>query len=124
MGKKGEDEACLYLINNGHTIVKRNWRYSHLEVDIISLDKSGLHFVEVKARTVPCMVEPQTNVNYTKKKNLSRAAAAFLNSPLRKTLPADLEISLDVITVVFDKTQTRIEYIPRAYYPIFGKSFY
>lgn len=124
MGKKGEDEACLYLINNGHTIVKRNWRYSHLEVDIISLDKSGLHFVEVKARTVPCMVEPQTNVNYTKKKNLSKAAAAFLNSPLRKTLPADLEIFLDVITVVFDKTQTRIEYIPRAYYPIFGKSFY
>ncbi|MCQ2170725.1 MAG: YraN family protein [Bacteroidales bacterium] len=124
VGKMGEDEACLYLVNNGHTIVKRNWRYSHLEVDIISLDKSGLHFVEVKARTVPCMVEPQTNVNYTKKKNLSKAAAAFLNSPLRKTLPADLEISLDVITVVFDKTQIRIEYIPRAYYPVFGNKFY
>lgn len=120
----GEDEACLYLVNNGHTIVKRNWRYSHLEVDIISLDKSGLHFVEVKARMAPCMVEPQTNVNFTKKRNLTRAAAAFLNSPLRKTLPADLEISLDVITVVFDKTQTRIEYIPRAYYPVFGNKFY
>lgn len=124
VGKMGEDEACLYLVNNGHSIVKRNWRYSHLEVDIISLDKSGLHFVEVKARTAPCLVEPQVNVNYTKKRNLTKAAAAFLNSPLRKTLPADLEIFLDVVTVVFDKTSTRIEYYPQAYYPVFGNKFF
>lgn len=124
VGKMGEDEACLYLVNNGHSIVKRNWRYSHLEVDIISLDKSGLHFVEVKTRTAPCLVEPQVNVNYTKKRNLTKAAAAFLNSPIRKSLPADLEIFLDVVTVVFDKTSTRIEYYPQAYYPVFGNKFF
>ena len=124
VGRKGEDEACLYLVNNGHSIVKRNWRYSHLEVDIITIDRYGLHFVEVKSRTAPCPVAPQMNVNYTKKRNLSRAAAAFLNSPFRRELPSDLEIFLDIVTVIFDKNQTRIEYYPKAYYPIFEKSFY
>ena len=49
LGKKGEDIACRLLEEKGHTILERNWRSGHLEIDIISLDQDGIHFVEVKA---------------------------------------------------------------------------
>lgn len=37
LGKQGEDEVCQYLIRHGHTILDRNWRYGHLEIDIVTL---------------------------------------------------------------------------------------
>ena len=49
-GQLGEDKACAFLQAQGHRIVARNWRGSHLEVDIISEASDGLHFVEVKTR--------------------------------------------------------------------------
>ena len=44
-GRRGEDEACRYLRDRGHEIIRRNWRCGHLEIDIISLDPEGLHIV-------------------------------------------------------------------------------
>ncbi|HAW06425.1 MAG TPA: endonuclease, partial [Rikenellaceae bacterium] len=36
-GRRGEDEACMYLVSQGHTILERNWRCGHLEIDVITL---------------------------------------------------------------------------------------
>ena len=36
-GKKGEEQACLYLKSEGHRIIARNWMHSHKEIDIISI---------------------------------------------------------------------------------------
>ena len=55
LGKAGEDLAVDYLLERGYTIVVRNYRALHAEIDIIcehplSLDASlpELVFVEVK----------------------------------------------------------------------------
>ena len=40
-GRTGEDAACRYLTEQGHTILERNWRSGHLEIDIISLAPDG-----------------------------------------------------------------------------------
>ena len=56
LGRKGEEIVCKYLIDNGHTILERNWRCGHLEIDIISINKIGIHFVEVKSRVAPMQV--------------------------------------------------------------------
>lgn len=37
LGRRGEDVACEFLTGKGHTIVQRNFRAGHLEIDIISL---------------------------------------------------------------------------------------
>ena len=37
LGRQGEDIACTLLESMGHTILERNWRSGHLEIDIISL---------------------------------------------------------------------------------------
>ena len=44
LGQRGENLACRYLEGMGHTILERNWRNSHLEIDIISADPAGIHF--------------------------------------------------------------------------------
>lgn len=117
-GKRGEDEACLFLTENGHRILERNWRGGHLELDIISLAEDGLHIVEVKSRTAPVMAEPELNVGRDKMKRLVRAAQAYLRSPARKTL-RETEIYFDILTVVFDEGKTTINYYPKAFIPIY-----
>ena len=43
LGQKGEDIACGLLEGMGHSILERNYRSGHLEIDIISLDADGIH---------------------------------------------------------------------------------
>ena len=61
-GRRGEDEACMYLVSQGHTILERNWRCGHLEIDVITLAGDGIHFVEVKSRMVPVQGRPEEAV--------------------------------------------------------------
>lgn len=117
-GKRGEDAACRYLESLGHTIVARNWRGGRVELDIISLGADGLHFVEVKSRTVPCLAPPELNVNYTKQRNVVTAAGRFLATVGKGKFP-DVEIFFDVVSVVFDGPSTVIEYFPSAFVPVY-----
>ena len=71
IGRMAEDLACGYLERNGHKVVARNWRSGHLEVDIVSTDASGIHFVEVKSRVAPVQAGPEENVGYRKQKRLA-----------------------------------------------------
>lgn len=114
LGNLGEDLACEHLTSLGHVILDRNWRYGHLEIDIVSADQSGLHFVEVKSRVAPVSASPEDNVGYRKQKRLTAAANAYLN--IRK--PGDMEVSFDVVTVVFDGEKTDLTYFNQAFIPI------
>ena len=38
LGKWGEQMVTKYLEDNGYTILERNYRKGHLEIDIIALD--------------------------------------------------------------------------------------
>lgn len=115
----GEQQACEYLEGLGHVILKRNYRASHKEIDIISLSEGNiLHIVEVKSRTEPVTAAPELNVNRNKQRNLAAAASAYLNSQ-DKFASADMEVVFDVITVVFSPSGTKIEYYPQAYIPTY-----
>ena len=118
VGKTGEDLACSYLESIGHRILERNWRSGHLEIDIISYDPAGIHFVEVKTRRSGIQAPPQDNVNALKQKRLAKAANAFLNKS--ETLPSgDMECFFDIIAVTFQGGAYEIEWIPQAYIPIY-----
>ena len=51
-----------------------------MEIDLITIDATGIHFVEVKSRTAPVMAPPQENVGYLKQKRLTAAAQRWLHS--------------------------------------------
>ncbi len=43
-GKNGEQLAAAFLEQQEYTILHRNWRHSHYEIDIVALKKEVLHF--------------------------------------------------------------------------------
>jgi len=76
-GKFGELLAAKYLLRLGFSIIYRNWRYKHCEIDIIA-EKSGvIHFVEVKTRYTTTFGYPEESVSRKKFNTLKKGAAAF-----------------------------------------------
>ena len=117
-GKKGEDVACDLLAGRGHTILERNHRVGHLEIDIVSVSADGIHFVEVKARRESIQAPPQDNVDHVKQRRIAAAAKGYLRS--RKGLPFNgCECHFDVIAVIFKENTAQVDYFPDAYIPIY-----
>ncbi len=115
LGDLGEDLAARHLEQLGHTVLERNWRHSHLEIDLITLDAEGLHFVEVKSRTAPVSAAPEENVTLPKQKRLATAALAFLH----ERTSGELDVYFDIISVVFDGERTEIVYFKQAFIPTY-----
>lgn len=78
LGKQGEEWAATYLLQKGYTILHRNWRFSHYEIDIIAIKDTILHFIEVKIRTSKKFGWPEENVTKKKFQSLLQAADEFL----------------------------------------------
>ena len=118
LGKAGEEEVCKWLISKGHTILERNWRAGKQEIDISSLDRDGIHFVEVKSRTAPVQGEPEEAVNPAKQRNIVKAARRFMTLKGNE-LSDNLEIWFDIAAVTFDGGDVRLNYFPGAFVPIY-----
>ncbi|MBR4298949.1 MAG: YraN family protein [Bacteroidales bacterium] len=118
IGKAGEELACGVLRDMGHIILERNWRSSHQEIDIISADADGIHFVEVKARQRNIQAPPQMSVDHAKQRNIVKAARQFLRTT--KGLPySSLECHFDIVAITFSGGEPAIEWFPQAYIPIY-----
>jgi putative endonuclease len=115
IGQNGEEIACDFLLSRGHQILDRNWRSGHLELDIVSEDQEGLHFVEVKARTAPVTSAVSDQVNLIKQKRISAAALQYLN---KKHLVGQ-EVFFDIVSVLFDGQETVVRYFPQAWIPMY-----
>ena len=113
--QNGEEIACDFLLSRGHQILDRNWRSGHLELDIVSEDQEGLHFVEVKARTAPVTSAVSDQVNLIKQKRISAAALQYLN---KKHLVGQ-EVFFDIVSVLFDGQETVVRYFPQAWIPMY-----
>lgn len=117
-GKHGEDIACELLCSKGHTILERNYRVGHLEIDIISASAEGIHFVEVKTRCENIQAPPQENVDHTKQRRIASAAKGFLRS--KKGLPFyGSECHFDVVAITLKTNTTQVEYFQDAFIPIY-----
>ncbi len=76
-GNFGENLATEYLINNGFDILIKNWRYKHLEIDIIASKDQRLHIVEVKTRSSLEYGHPEQFIGKQKFQFLKNAAAIY-----------------------------------------------
>ena len=118
IGKQGEDIACEMLQGMGHVILERNWRSGHLEIDIISYDPDGIHFVEVKSRRSSIQAPPQESVDRGKQNRIIKAAHGFLRT--KKGLPyGNHECHFDIIAVTFKGDTWSTEWFPQAYIPLY-----
>ena len=118
LGTQGEDLACQYIESIGHTILERNFRGGHCEIDIISIDAEGIHFIEVKTRSKNIQAPPQENVDYRKQARIVSASKKFLHS--RKGIPfRNQEYFFDVIAITFHNNIPYMEWIPQAFIPLY-----
>ena len=118
LGRRGEDIACKYLLDRGHTVVDRNWRSGHLEIDVVTVDPAGLHFVEVKSRVAPATAAPEENVGFLKQRRIVAAAKRYLHSEEKMSHFGRMEVFFDVFSVIFEGEKVEVNYFPQAYIPI------
>lgn len=102
VGKIGEDIACTFLERKGYKVIGRNYRKPWGEIDII-VEKLGIvHFVEVKAISVPDFsreigYRPEELVDGRKLRKLARTAALYMESKGDQR-----EFQLDVVGVLLN----------------------
>jgi putative endonuclease len=77
-GTKGEDVACVYLVNKGYKILKRNYYTQYGEIDIIAHKDDVIIFVEVKMRTSIKYGLGMESVNHRKIEKLRLCAQIYL----------------------------------------------
>ena len=94
-GKKGENQAALFLKLKGYRILAQNYRVPHGEIDIIAQQGGTLVFVEVKTRRSKAQGTPLEAVSPHKVKRLSAAAACYLVQIKDGTPP----VRFDVVTL-------------------------
>lgn len=80
IGRQGEQLAADLLRKKGYQIIATNWRFKHMEVDIIAANKKELVFVEVKTRTSMFGGTPEEAVDENKRRLITIAAKAYVNS--------------------------------------------
>lgn len=79
VGRQGEALAGEFLVNQGWTIVERNWHCRFAELDIIALDPAGeMVFVEVKYRKDTAHGTGVEAVTQTKLRRMRLAAGKWL----------------------------------------------
>lgn len=112
LGKAGENAAVAYLEEHGYLIRPRNWRKGHLELDIVAAKKNELVIVEVKTRSNTLFAQPEEAVDLPKIKRTVRAADTYM-----KLFQIDVPVRFDIITVISENGNFRIDHIKEAFYP-------
>lgn len=112
-GRRGEELALAWLQERGFRLLDRNWRSGHKELDLVMESAERVHFVEVKTLTAPLLIQPFEKVDAAKQGRLVAAVGRYVAAHhIRK------EVQFDVVSVVLDDGQPRLEYIPEAFFPI------
>jgi len=108
LGTWGEQEAADYLQQKGYTILERDWKSGHRDIDIIARDGDVLVFVEVKTRRNRLFTNPEEAIDYMKLRNLRAAINHYV-----KFKHVNNDIRLDAISVVGtpDGGQPEIDHI-------------
>ena len=103
IGDRGEALAADYLEAKGYTVMERNYRFEHAEVDLVCFKPAAkyeqggeLVFTEVKTRTGLGFGRPEEAITEEKKRHLIRAAKAYLYERKLEGSPC----RFDVISIV------------------------
>ncbi len=110
LGKKGEQLAFKYLIDEGYEILEKNWRFQKAEIDIIAKKETILVCIEVKTRTSSDFGDPQDFVTQKKIKLLVMAMNEYV---IRKEL--DVEVRFDIIAITKNKSTQMIHHLKDAF---------
>ena len=88
IGNIGEEVACEMMRKKGFRIVETNWRFGHLEMDIIAVSRKEIAFVEVKTRTSTFGGKrPEEYVDELKRRRMVASANAYVKMKQIELVP-------------------------------------
>lgn len=115
LGKKGEDLAVEYLLQNNYKILERNWIFQKAEIDIIAKKENILAVIEVKTRSSVDFGLPQDFVKTKKIQLLIKAVNAYIEDR-EKDFDDAIEIRFDIIAIQKTGESFAIEHLTDAFY--------
>lgn len=110
LGRAGEEAAARYLMFRDYSILARNWRAGHLELDIVAQKKGVLVFVEVKTLGSDSLSEPEEKVDFEKRRRIVQAANAYIHYN-----DLDQQVRFDIISVTGRQKPFAIRHIENAF---------
>ncbi|MBC7764673.1 ribonuclease HII [Microbacteriaceae bacterium] len=102
IGDESESVAALYLSNQGHRILERNWRTRWCEIDIVSEYNNTYYFTEVKHRKNDALGDGLAAITPKKMKQMAFAATLFASSRSPKDLCLAVIATTGVPPIVVD----------------------
>jgi len=111
-GKQGEALAKKWLIAHGYIFRAANYRFGKYEIDLIMEKGPLIVVVEVKSRQAGGLEHPSEALSKRQQGQIIKAANAWLEEH-----ECDLEVRLDLITVLLGPGDPVIEHYPDAFYP-------
>ncbi|MDR1758751.1 MAG: YraN family protein [Bacteroidales bacterium] len=111
-GKKGEQIAMDFYRKQGYRLVATNWRYGHLEVDIIVENDQTIVFCEVKTRSSSMAGSPANFVDNAKQRHLIHAADHYV-----QWKRVNKEVRFDIIAILLTPLGDELEHIEGAFLP-------
>ena len=112
LGRNGEDMAVDLLKAKGYNILHRNWRCGHKELDIVAETSDLLVVVEVKTRKDTLFGNPEEALTNGKIRRIVSSTDAYL-----RKYAIDKPVRFDLITIVTDVNEPKINHIEDAFYP-------
>lgn len=105
VGNIGEEIACQTIRKKGFKVVETNWRFGHLEMDIIAISRKEIAFIEVKTRTSTFSNKrPEEYVDDFKKRRMVAAANAYIKMNAIELVPR-----FDIIGILIDPLTREIK---------------
>jgi putative endonuclease len=115
-GDRSERAAATFLRKLGYRILARNVSFSAGELDIVSLDRDTLVFVEVRSTQGEALERPTLSVDMVKQKKLTSAALAFLSQ--RRLLDRPARFDVVIVSWPTDRREPRVVHYPNAFEPV------
>ncbi|HHT97617.1 MAG TPA: YraN family protein [Clostridiales bacterium] len=102
IGTQYEYLAREYLIENGYTIIDKNYRCKLGEIDIIAMDNDYLCFIEVKYRLNSNKGHPAESITANKMLRITKTAQYYMMSNKYST---NIKCRFDVVAILADKIE-------------------
>lgn len=114
-GRLGEDEAARYLEGEGWSLLARNWRAGHRELDLVVERNGTVAFVEVKARRGEGCGHPLESITARKRRDVEAAAREWLRTEGRGRVGC-VRVRFDAVAVHLRPGRPpRVEHVPDAW---------
>lgn len=112
LGVFGEQLAFQFLKDRNYQVLARNYRFGHLEADLICQHNGKLIVVEVKTRQTAEIGEPWRAVTRSKQRQIIKVANDYIISE-----NIHMDTQFDIVSIVHNNFRTDIEHIEDAFTP-------